>query len=71
MVLIFSLKVERLERGLSQDKIADQAKVNQSTWSRAERGLAISPGEARKIARFLDKKLTDVWDFDDEKAAAA
>lgn len=70
MELVFSLKRERLERGLTQEEIADKAGVNQSTWSRAERGLPISPGEARKIARFLEKKLTTIWTFDDEAAAA-
>jgi len=69
MVLIFNLKVERLERGLTQGEAADKAKVNQSTWSRAERGFAISPGEARKIARFLNKKLIEIWDFDEAAAA--
>lgn len=64
-----NLKVERLERGLTQEEIAGQAKVSQSTWSRAERGLALNPNEARKIAAFLDKSVGEVWDFNEAAAA--
>jgi transcriptional regulator with XRE-family HTH domain len=55
--LVVNLRVERLERGQSQAEIASAADVAQSTWSRAERGVPISPGEARKIAKYLDRKV--------------
>lgn len=70
MKLLINLKVERLERGLTQEEIAAAANVAQSTWSRAERGLGISPSEARKIAVYLDRKPSEVWDFTGETAAA-
>lgn len=61
-----SLKVERLERGMSQKSAAEAAEVTQSTWSRAERGRGISPGEMKKIADFLACNVADVWDLDGE-----
>lgn len=70
MRLILNLRVERLERGLSQKAIAKKCGVTQSTWSRAERGLKIEPDAARKIATYFERIPGEVWDFDTEAAAA-
>jgi transcriptional regulator with XRE-family HTH domain len=68
MRLLLNLRVERLERCLTQEEIADEIGVTQSTWSRAERGLNIEPASARKIAEYFERKPKEVWDFG--KAAA-
>jgi DNA-binding XRE family transcriptional regulator len=70
MQLLISLKVARLERALTQEEIAKQIGIPQSTYSRAERGLPVNPSAARKIARYHDRKPNQVWDFDTEAAAA-
>jgi transcriptional regulator with XRE-family HTH domain len=64
-----NIRVERLERGLSQEDIADEAGVSQATWSRAERGLEISPSERKKIADFFERTVGEVWDLDSEVVA--
>lgn len=64
MRLTFDLRSERFERGLSQERIAEDAGVAQSTWSRAERGKPIAPGEAQKIAEFLGRRVSEIWKFE-------
>lgn len=70
MQLIFSLETERLERCLSQEEMADAVGLPQSTWSRAERGFPVSPGTARKIAKYFDRKPGEIWDFGAKAAVA-
>ncbi len=70
MQLILNLKIERLERCLTQEEMADAVGVPQSTWSRAERGLEVSPGTARKIAKYFQLEPREIWDLDPEAAAA-
>ena len=65
-----NLRVERLERCLTQREIAKAIGVSQGTWSRAERGLNVNPDAARKIAQFFECKPREIWDFDTEAAAA-
>lgn len=70
MRLILNLRVERLERCLNQEDMADAVGVPQSTWSRAERGEKVNPDTARKIAKYFKREPGEVWDFDEEPAAA-
>jgi transcriptional regulator with XRE-family HTH domain len=71
MRLLMNLRLERLERALTQEEIAEEVGIPQSTWSRAERGFRIQPSSARKIAKYFDRRPKEVWDFDDAEAAAA
>ena len=68
MRLLINLRLERLERGLSQGVMAEEVGITQSTWSRAERGLKIEPSSAKAIADYFGRKPKDVWDFSEVAA---
>jgi len=67
--LLKNLRLERFERCLSQEEIAEAIGVSQSTWSRAERGLPIDASSATLIAKYFEEKVKDVWAFDEAAAA--
>lgn len=69
MRLLVNLRVERLERALTQEEIAEEVGIPQGTWSRAERGLNVNPATARKIADYLKRKPREIWDFGEVVAA--
>ena len=58
------LQAERLNRGLSQEAIADEIGVSRRIWQRAESGLGVSPRNAFTIASYFDAKVTELWEPD-------
>ncbi len=59
----------RVNRGLSVPAAAARAGVATGTLRRAERGLSIRPGPAKRIADFYGRKVTDLWPVEASVAA--
>jgi transcriptional regulator with XRE-family HTH domain len=58
----FSLKAERLNRGLSLSAAADEIGVPLNVLSRAEAGEGMPhPSNAKRIADFYGCQVTDIW----------
>jgi transcriptional regulator with XRE-family HTH domain len=64
----FDLKSERLNKGLSVRQLAAEIKVSAAAVARAEAGESIHPANAKRIADFYGKSVTDIWPV--EKATA-
>ncbi len=60
-----NIKRYRLECGLTQEKLAEKAKVHPTYIGKIELGM-INPSVKRLfiISRALNVKLTDIFDFD-------
>ena len=60
-----NIKRYRLESGLTQEKLAEKAKVHPTYIGKIELGM-INPSVKRLfiISRALNVKLTDIFDFD-------
>ena len=67
---VVKLTEERMNRGLSKSAMARECKIALAVWQRAENGEPIAPGNALKIATFLNYKVTDIWPVGEESAAA-
>jgi transcriptional regulator with XRE-family HTH domain len=60
------LASKRLERNLSQEKIADLLGISQSQYNRRENGVTkISKKEWDKIAKILDTPLENIYEPED------
>jgi transcriptional regulator with XRE-family HTH domain len=68
---VLNFERERLDRGFSQAKIAEEVGISKSAWGRLENGESISPGNALKVATYFDLSVTELWPIDDTEAAAA
>jgi transcriptional regulator with XRE-family HTH domain len=59
------LRQWRIEHDLSQQEVADLAGVDNTHWSRAERGLVdFAPLTRVRIARRLGVRVADLFDVD-------
>jgi transcriptional regulator with XRE-family HTH domain len=58
---VLNLKFERLNRGLSTREAAEEIGVSQAVVLRAERGEALRPRHAKRIADFYGVRVTDQW----------
>lgn len=68
--MTFDLKSERLNKGLSVRQLAAEIKVSAASVARAEAGESIHPANAKRLADFYGKSVTDIWPVDSPKAAA-
>jgi transcriptional regulator with XRE-family HTH domain len=59
-VLVPSLHMFRTRLALSQDNLAEKAKVGRATIARGERGLPVRPSSVRKLAKALGVKPWDL-----------
>jgi transcriptional regulator with XRE-family HTH domain len=59
-VLVPGLRDARLDRGLSQENLAEKAIVGRATISRGENGGDIRISSARKLARALGVRVADL-----------
>lgn len=58
-----ALKARRLELGLTQDELADKAKMGKNTISAYERNASgANPTQAKKLAEALDAELMELFD---------
>lgn len=60
----------RVNKGLSQQNIADELSVDISTYSRYEKGKAeLKIGHAKKLADFYNLSLDEFYNYSDEALA--
>jgi len=59
------MKAERLNRGYSIRALADELEIPEQSIRRLEKGLGISPANAKKIADFYGCKVTDLLPVDE------
>jgi ribosome-binding protein aMBF1 (putative translation factor) len=64
-----NLAVERINRGLSIRQLAELLKINAQVIARAEKGEAVHPANAKKIADYYGCKVTDIWPVSTKAAA--
>lgn len=57
----FDLRVERLNRGLSRARLAEQIGVTERVIGLAERGARPRPANAFKIAAYFGRTVTELW----------
>lgn len=57
----FDLKAARLNKGLSVRQLAAEIKVSAASVARAEAGESIHPANAKRIADFYGKSVTEIW----------
>jgi transcriptional regulator with XRE-family HTH domain len=57
----FDLRTARLNRGLTLRQAAEVIGVPTMVLSRAERGTRPHPGNAKAIADFYGRRVSDVW----------
>lgn len=62
--MTFDLQAERLNKGLSIRQLAAEIKVSAASVARAEAGESIHPANAKRIADFYGKSVTDIWPLD-------
>lgn len=62
------LKAERLRRGKSVEKLAEQIGVSEYVLRYAEKGGRPHPGNALKIAQFYGVDVIDQWPVEEEAA---
>jgi transcriptional regulator with XRE-family HTH domain len=65
MTAPFSLRAERLNRGLTLREAADQIGVPRETLRRLEAGEGAHPANAKRVADFYGVKATDLRGDDD------
>lgn len=58
---IIDLKAERLNRGFGLRQLAREIGVPEQTIRRAEGGGGISPSNAKRLADFFGRQVTDIW----------
>ncbi|MBX5461654.1 MAG: helix-turn-helix transcriptional regulator [Steroidobacteraceae bacterium] len=63
------VRAERLNRGLSQRAFAAACGVSLTVVQRLEAGRQATPANAKKVADFLQVKVTDLLDISTEEAA--
>ncbi|MCV2485590.1 helix-turn-helix transcriptional regulator [Flavobacterium sp. SH_e] len=58
----------RLEKGYSQEKLADLIGMSQSAYSRRENGsIKITDNEWKRIAKVLDVKIEEICELEENK----
>jgi transcriptional regulator with XRE-family HTH domain len=65
------LKEARLNKGLTQEQVAEKAAVSFATVNRAEHGRGVHPPSAKAIVDVLELKLPDVRISEEEDDDAA
>lgn len=58
-----SLRIERLNKGLSIRALSREIPMNMATIRAAEAGRPLTPASAFKLAEFFGRKVSDVWDL--------
>lgn len=67
---VLNFERERLNRGLSQSKIAKEIGISKSAWGRLENGESVGPRNALKVAEYFDLTVTELWPIQSKAAAA-
>lgn len=63
------VRVDRLNRGLSQQALADEIGVSVDVIRNIEAGNRPRPGNALKVAQFYGRTVIDMWPVSAEAAA--
>lgn len=66
-----NLRAERLNRGLTAAKAAEQIGVGKQLLLDAENGATPRPENAKLIADFYGHRVTDIWPVDEPEKVAA
>jgi lambda repressor-like predicted transcriptional regulator len=66
-----NLEAELRNRGLSIRKAAIQIGISRTTLEKALGGGSLHPETAKRIADFVEVKVTDIWPVDEPEERAA